>query len=115
MNRSEKLFFNDIIGSVDLVEEYISGKTFEDFSASSLLQDAVLRRIEIIGEAVKNISDETKNKHSGIPWKNIAGTRDVLTHEYFGVNLERIWKTAEEDLPLFKKQVLDLKGELKNG
>lgn len=110
MSRSEKLFFNDVIDSVDLVEGYIRGKTFEDFASSSLLQDGVLRRIEIIGEAVKNISDETKEKHPDIPWKRIAGTRDVLTHEYFGVNLDRIWKTAEEDLPPLKKQMQNLMG-----
>ena len=110
MSRSEKLFFNDVIDSVDLVEGYIRGKTFEDFASSSLLQDGVLRRIEIIGEAVKNFSDETKEKHPDIPWKRIAGTRDVLTHEYFGVNLDRIWKTAEEDLPPLKKQMQNLMG-----
>jgi len=105
MNRSEKLFFNDIIESIELVERYVLGKTLEDFSASKLLQDAVLRRIEIIGEAVKNISEETKAYHPEISWRKIAGTRDVLTHEYFGVNLDRIWKTAQEDLPSLKKQV----------
>ncbi len=108
MSRFEKLFLNDIIKSADLIYEYIASKDFKYFETSRLLQDAVMRRIEIIGEAVKNISDETKNNKPEISWKKIAGMRDVLTHEYFGVNIDRIWKTAQEDIPKFKKQIQDL-------
>lgn len=77
------------------------------------MKDAIIRRLEIIGEAVKNIPDDFKDKHPDVPWKEIAGMRDILIHEYFGVNLERVWKTAKEDLPEFKKTVSEILKEIK--
>ena len=71
-------------------------------------QDAVIRRLEIIGEAVKNLPADFKKKKSSIPWQNIAGMRDFLIHEYFGVDLDLVWQTVKKDLPEFKKQILKL-------
>ncbi len=67
-----------------------------------LLQNGVIRELEIIGEAVKNVSDDTRNRHPAIPWKDFAGMRDTLIHQYFGVNLSAVWETATEDVPRLK-------------
>jgi len=78
------------------------------FSKSVTIQDATVRRLEIIGEAVRNIPDSFRKKHAKVPWKKIAGLRDVLIHEYFGVDMELVWKIANKDIPKLKKQVINL-------
>lgn len=69
------------------------------FFASKMVQDAVLRNLEVIGEAVKALSDETKNLAPDVPWRRIAGMRDVLIHHYFGVELEVVWRVVEDEVP----------------
>lgn len=76
------------------------------------LQDAVIRRIEIIGEAVKNIPDGIKGKYPEIPWKEIAGMRDILIHEYFGIDLELTWEVVTRDIPDLKTKLLRMRKEL---
>ena len=72
------------------------------------MQDATLRRLAIIGEAIKNMPKNFKDSHSDVPWREISGMRDVLIHEYFGVRLERAWKTIKEDIPEFKRKMEEL-------
>lgn len=79
-----------------------------EFQKNRQVQDAVIRNLEIIGEAVKHISDELRNRHSGIPWKQIAGMRDEMIHEYFGVDLTIVWDTVQNDLPKLKQIVEQL-------
>ena len=76
------------------------------------IQDAVLRRLEIIGEAVKNIPQSFRDKYPRIPWKNIAGLRDILIHEYFGVNLRRAWKVAKDDILGLKQELTKVRKDL---
>jgi len=78
--------------SIEKIEEYTTDVNEEEFYKNTFVQDAVLRRLEIIGEAVKNIPDDFRAKYPDIPWRQIAGMRDVLIHAYFGVNLRRVWK-----------------------
>ncbi len=92
--------------------EYTDKISEIDFSQNQLIQDAVCRRIEIIGESVKNIPLEVRLKFSLIPWKKIAGMRDILTHAYFNVRVKRIWNVIHKDLPLLIKEVLEIKPEL---
>lgn len=78
------------------------------FFAEKIIQDAVIRNLEIIGEAVKNISHQTREKNPDIPWKRIAGLRDILIHQYFSVDLEAVWLVVENRLPLFLRQIRSL-------
>ena len=106
--KNPKIFLEDILESIERIEKYTKGKTLKEFLDDYEKQDAIIKRLEIIGEAVKNIPAEVKKKHSKIPWKDITGMRDVLIHEYFGVIMERVWDTAKNDIPKFKKQITEL-------
>jgi uncharacterized protein with HEPN domain len=99
LKRTQNLYLQDVRESIIAIEEYTQDLTKENFFSNRQVQDAVARRLEIIGEAVKSISDDFKNKHPQIPWKKIAGMRDIIAHEYFGVKLDRVWTVVKEDLP----------------
>jgi len=113
MKRNPEIFLQHILESIKLIEKYIKGKTKNDFLSIVDLQDKVIRRLEIIGEAVKNLPDEIKGKYPDIPWKQIAGMRDKLIHQYFGIDIEFTWGVVEKEIPLLKKKVQEIIGELK--
>ncbi len=103
MKRDPRLYLDDIWDSILAIEEYAAGATREQFEADGKLQDAILRRLEVIGEAVKQLPGEFRDRWPDVPWKQVAGLRDVLIHEYFGVKLMRVWHVVQEDLPLLKR------------
>lgn len=105
MKRNIGLYLQDIWESISAIEEYTQDLAENEFYSNRQVQDAVVRRLEIIGEAVKNIDDDFRNKYPEIPWKKIAGTRDIIAHEYFGVRLDRIWDIIEKDLPHLKQNI----------
>ncbi len=97
--------------SINTIEEYLQDVDEEKFKATRLLQDGTIREIEIIGKAVRHISKDIRKSYPEVPWQDIAGMRDKLIHGYFGVDIEKVWDTAKEDLPILKEQV---KGILKD-
>lgn len=105
MRRDLKVYFIDILESIERIEEYTKDISEKEFYMNVQLQDSILRRLSIIGEAVKNISSDIKEKYPMVPWKQIAGMRDILIHKYFGVNLKRVWSVIEKDLPELKETV----------
>lgn len=112
MKRNLKLFIGDILERIDLIENSTRKLSKDKFKLNELLTDATIRRLEIIGEAVKNIPNSFRKKHPEVPWKSIAGFRDVITHAYFGVNFDEVWDIIKKDLPDLKKKILKIKEEL---
>ncbi len=112
MKKDPLVFLSHIIESIELIEEYAKGMTQAGFVKDPILQDAIIRRLEVIGEAVKGLSSSFKEKHSGPPWKQMAGMRDILIHEYFNVDLVLTWKVVKHELPSVKKQLLIILEEM---
>ncbi len=112
MKKDVKVFLEDILESIEKIEEYTANIDEEDFYENSIIQDAVLRRLEIIGEAARNVPDEVRERYFDVPWKQIAGMRDVLIHAYFGVKLRRVWKVAVDDIPNLKFRIMKILEEL---
>jgi len=112
MKRDYKLRIQDILDSIDLIESYIKGKSEDDFYEDFELQDAVMRRLEIIGEATKHIPITVREKYPEIPWKKMAGLRDVAIHDYSDIVTERIWSTIITAIPTTKKLVEKVKKDI---
>lgn len=98
MSRDDAYLY-DILESARAALDYMRGKTWGDFSKDSMLQDAVVRRLEIIGEASGRVSNETQKKYSHLPWQAMKGTRNKIIHEYASIELDIIWDIVEQDLP----------------
>ena len=108
MSKDPKVLLQHILQSIELIEEYTQQLSVQEFLKLTSIQDAVIRRLEVIGEAAKNLPPEFKEKYQDIPWRKIAGMRDVLIHEYFGVDLNLTWQVARNDLPLLKNRLEDI-------
>jgi len=105
MKRDLRLYYQDILDSIDLIEDYIKKKNYWKFRRDKKIVDAVIRRIEVIGEAIRGIPINVKNKVAEIPWEEYIQSRNFLIHVYFGVNELRLWNMIREDLPLLKKAI----------
>ena len=110
--REYKDYVLDIYYSTEEIRKFTEGFSFEKFQNDKKTVYAVVRAIEIIGEAVKNIPSSVKSKHKEIPWRDAADMRNKLIHEYFGVNLKVVWRAVEKDVPELKSKMFELMNEL---
>jgi len=115
MKKAPEILIGHILDSIRQIQKYTEDLTPGDFLANVEKQDAVLRRLEIIGEAVKNIPVEIKERYADIPWRKIAGLRDVLIHDYFDVDVELAWNIVHEDLAEFRRRLLAIRRDFKAG
>ncbi len=106
-SRIWKFRVQDILSAIEKIERYTENVTLAQFKQNGLILDAVIRNFEIIGEASKNIPSSIRQAHPNIPWVEMCGMRDILIHEYFGVDVKVLWHTAKKHLPELQKQ-LDL-------
>ena len=108
MVKDDLAYIEHILDCIRKIKEFTDGLSLKDFSVNELVQDAVIINIEIIGEASKKISSDTKQIYYEIPWKEIAGMRDKLIHDYLGVDFEVVWRTITEDIPTLEKQIKEI-------
>jgi len=98
-SRSDSQLISDIREAIDRITRYVSGMTYDEFLEDTKTQDAVIRNIEIIGEATKRLSRRIRDESPDVPWRQMAGSRDRLIHDYFGVNIDIVWQIADIELP----------------
>ncbi|MEQ8757678.1 MAG: DUF86 domain-containing protein [Coleofasciculus sp. G1-WW12-02] len=107
-------YLQDILDAVAAIEQFTAGIDFEAFSQNLEKVFAVSRAMEIIGEAVKRVPDSVRNQYPDIPWRDIAGMRDKLIHDYFNANVEIIWQAVQEDVPQLKMMISEVLRKIKN-
>ncbi len=105
MKKDPKIFLSHILESIEAINSYAGKLTKEEFTENGQAQDAVICRIQVIGEAVKNLSADLRKRYSQIHWSKATGMRDVMVHDYFGIDKNIVWKTIKEDLPTFQKEI----------
>ena len=104
-------YLQDILEAIKKAEQFTEGLDFERFTADDKTVFAVIRALEIIGEAAKKVPKSVRNRYPQVPWREITGIRDKLIHDYFGVNMEVVWKTVQEDLPILRPLVTQMVDE----
>lgn len=102
MKRNIAIYIRDILNNMELAEGFVKGMTYEEFVSDTKTNHAVIRCIEIMGEAAKHVPEDVRQKYPEIPWKDIAGMRDKIIHLYFKVSLEKVWLVLKEDIPKLK-------------
>ena len=112
MPHDDAVYLHHILDAILQIEQYVAGLNQETFVGSAITRDAVIRQLEIIGEAAKRVSSNLRTKHTEVPWSTVAGMRNKLIHDYFGVDLEKVWVTTQKDLLPLKEQIRAIVTEL---
>lgn len=108
MIRDDGVYLSHIRDALKQIVTYTDGMDYADFLVNRMPQDAVIRQFEIIGEATKNLSDTFRDIHPAVPWKDLAGFRDKLIHQYFGVDLAMVWQSVVDDVPMLLDELLKI-------
>ena len=106
--RHWRLLVEDILECIERIEQYVAGLQLDAFKASQITVDATVRNLEVIGEASRNIPEDVKEAHPGMEWEKIVGLRNRVIHEYFGVDLDIIWRIINDELPALKAKMQEL-------
>lgn len=106
--KRDEVYLRHMLDAVDRINGYVAGMAFSEFEADLMAQDAVIRQLSIIGEAARHVSATMQGDHPEIPWADIIGMRNILIHDYFEVDLQEVWKTVQDDLPIMRAQVLEV-------
>ncbi len=112
MPRDFRVYLEDILSAILKVKSYTSGLSLQDFLQDDKTFDAVVRNLEVIGEAAKHLPDDARKRAPGINWKKIAGLRDILIHEYFGIDGEIVWDVVQHKLPTLETAVTHMLNEM---
>ena len=111
--KGDRAYLRHVLDAIDKIDSYASvGR--DDFMSTSHWQDAIIRQLEIIGEATKRLSKDLRSRHTEVPWRRMAGLRDVLIHDYFGVDLAAVWEITQKDLPKLKVSIEKILAETGN-
>ena len=113
--REYKLYVDDILQSMDKIFQYTEGMEYEQFIANDIVVDATIRNLEIIGEAARNIPDTVRAKHPEIPWKRMLGLRNIVIHEYFGIDLSIVWEIVTKNLTETKPKIVAMRSSMEPG
>ena len=112
--RDVRLFLHDMLEAIEKIERYTAGLGFEEFEANDMVVDAVVRNLEIIGEAAKHIPQDLRNRYGEVDWRRVVGFRNIVIHEYFDVDLEIVWTIATSQLPKLKEILQTMLTDLKD-
>ena len=105
MSQDSDIYLEDILEAIERIQAYLQNVTRETFEADRMRIDAVIRNLEVIGEAVKQVPDSVREKYPSVEWRKIAGLRDILIHKYFDVNLEIVWGIVQSNIPILKTEI----------
>ena len=112
MKRDEKFFLDDILENIEDIAVFSKSLTKNELDKNKLRKKAIIRSLEIIGEAVKNLSKKTREDNPNVEWKKITGTRDIFIHAYFDIDIDILWRVIKDKLPILKKQIEKIKKDL---